>query len=263
MNYEFYIDVFWLNNFLMDAAAILLVTVIRGYRLRFRLFAAVAAADTASCLALLILPYAAAVSVTHIILNPLMVWWGFSIKSRKRLLQDLLLVYVMIFLEGGIWQWCGMNEFLSKFRYPVFCIYALLLVLFRYLRQSENKRSKEFVVELYMKNADRIELRAFYDSGNLLRDPYTNSPVSVVSGHDVEEQIIAAGLPVRLIPYRTLGKSSGLLKAVTIEKMVIHTKDREIQIQKPVIGISSETLFARENYHMLLHAASLEGETCT
>ncbi|MCI8991461.1 MAG: sigma-E processing peptidase SpoIIGA [Eubacterium sp.] len=264
MNYEFYIDVFWLNNFLMDAAAALLVMVIRRYKLKFRIFAAIAVTDTISCLAILALPYAAAVAVIHILLNPLMVWWGFSIRSWKRLLQDVLLVFVMIFLEGGVWQWCSENEFLNKFRYPAICIYALLLVFLWSLRRTESKKRKEYVVDLYMKNTDRIELHAFYDSGNLLRDPYTNSPVSIVCDADVEEYIKTAGLPVRLIPFHSLGKSEGLLKAVTIDKMVIHTKDRKIQIQKPVIGINSERLFAGKKYHMLLHAASLEGEeACT
>lgn len=81
-----------------------------------------------------------------------------------------------------------------------------------------------------------MHLTALHDTGNTLRDPVTGRPVLVV-GAEVARQLLGvtqqqlrspvnavtdAGLPgLRLVPYRSVGESAGLLLALCLQEVKI------------------------------------------
>lgn len=99
----------------------------------------------------------------------------------------------------------------------------------------------------------RVRLTALQDTGNTLRDPITGGQVLVV-GADVAQQL--TGLTVqqlktpvesvgtipglRLIPYRTVGKESGLLLAMKLQQVKIGTWQGSSLVAFAPEGLSSE-----------------------
>ncbi len=65
-------------------------------------------------------------------------------------------------------------------------------------------------------------------------------------------------LPVRLIPFHSLGQESGLLEAVTLEGMYIMKEGHPLYLSKPVFGIADEKLFQDGRCDVILNGKSMD-----
>ncbi|MCD8189744.1 MAG: sigma-E processing peptidase SpoIIGA, partial [Clostridiales bacterium] len=105
-------------------------------------------------------------------------------------------------------------------------------------------RAKQTVPVLLTCEGRRVLLRALVDTGNLLRDPLTGTPVLIAEGQAVArlfprrcaptaqelchpttclEQLSRRWTPsrLRLVPYRAVGTERGLLLAVRVDEMEV------------------------------------------
>ena len=122
-------------------------------------------------------------------------------------------------------------------------------VLLRHFRRMEQCR-----VQAVLVYEDRsVPLSAYYDTGNLLTDPYTKLPVSIVSIQIADRLFQEEKPAVRLIPYQSVGEENGLLEAYTIDKMLIYKGKRKQIVQPAVVGLAKERLFAGGEYQMILN----------
>lgn len=112
---------------------------------------------------------------------------------------------------------------------------AVLLLLCVFGFQRIPGQSRHVPVEIHY-NKDVWHINALHDTGNALRDPVTGQQVLIV-GADVARQILGLTLqqlnaPVetvrcqirpglRLIPYRTVGLSGGMLLAAQMDQVLI------------------------------------------
>ena len=115
-------------------------------------------------------------------------------------------------------------------------------------------------VELKWKGRS-VRLYALRDTGNVLTDPVTGEPV-LVCGADVGEELlglsrawfqdpvaaVASGKiqGLRLIPYRSVGKSNGMLLAVRLKSAVIGGNRRD-----PLVAFAPEEIAKGQVYRML------------
>ena len=100
-------------------------------------------------------------------------------------------------------------------------------------------RQREYVAVKLGLGEKRMRLRALVDTGNTLRDPLTGEPVLVVGAEAARfllglsqaqlespivtmEQCPVPGL--RLIPYRSVGRASGMLLAIKLTDMTVDGK---------------------------------------
>lgn len=118
----------------------------------------------------------------------------------------------------------------------------------------------------------------FYDTGNLLSDPISGEPVSIVkpeilevllSGELVDklkhlkenpgelESTELAGLHPHFLTCRTVGHEEGLLLAVALEDLCIHTPGEVVHIAKPVFALSFEPSALGKEYKVLLNSRLL------
>jgi stage II sporulation protein GA (sporulation sigma-E factor processing peptidase) len=102
-------------------------------------------------------------------------------------------------------------------------------------------------------NSKTVQLRGLVDTGNSLTCPITNKPVSIVEKRKIEN-ILSDNDRTLYIPYNSLGKKSGLLKAYIIEKVLIN----ETCFENVVIGIYDGKLSSE--YNMIIHPAMSCGE---
>lgn len=102
-----------------------------------------------------------------------------------------------------------------------------------------------------------IRVRALWDTGNQLFEPYTHQPVHVIT-REVCGRLCgplwdpAAG--VIFVPFQAVGTRSGILPAIRVESMdVVKEGGFRKHYDHPWLAVSEEALSPRGQYEMLLH----------
>lgn len=107
---------------------------------------------------------------------------------------------------------------------------------------------------------NEIELDALMDTGNSLREPVSGRPVSVVEEESFCKLTgIRAPEKLKIIPYRSIGKSNGIMEGYEVPEMIIKGKEESIRWQKAVVGISRNKISANGKYQMILHPDMCSG----
>ena len=125
-------------------------------------------------------------------------------------------------------------------------------------------------------NGEKIKANTMIDTGNMLKEPITNTPVIVVEhtllyqcmpkeilnnleniiGGDLEkipdkikEEYI---LKLKLIPFSSLGKQNGMLIGIKPEYVKIITEEQEEIKKNVIIGIYNKSLTKRGEYRAIV-----------
>lgn len=245
MKYELYADIWFLTNFTMDGIALVFAGKMMKQRIRIRQVLSGAFVGTCGSMALFFFldNYIWYQLWVHFLINPFMVYLCFRSREKKEFLGQWALTYLAVFLMGGILGW-GMRISQGG-KYYVFCLAGALFILLSVEKLLDYfRRRKETVYDLLLvTKEEKIPVKGFYDTGNLLMDPLINRPVHIIKKEVLEEQILKEEIPVRLIPFHSLGKETGWLKTVTIEGMYVMKEEKPLYLAKPVFGMAEEALF--------------------
>ncbi|MDD6213077.1 MAG: sigma-E processing peptidase SpoIIGA [Clostridiales bacterium] len=93
-----------------------------------------------------------------------------------------------------------------------------------------------------------------WDTGNLLLDPISGQGVHILSRDMLGYLGRIPVSEVRWIPYRSVGKSSGVLPAVFLDCMIVGENCR---LEKPLVAISRHSLSGNGRYQMILYVQDL------
>ncbi|MDO4292909.1 MAG: sigma-E processing peptidase SpoIIGA [Eubacteriales bacterium] len=125
-------------------------------------------------------------------------------------------------------------------------------------RERRRQRSPLWQVRL-RQGQRRAECIALADSGNSLCDPFTGGPVCLADAELAEKLgLLRDPEKVRLIPYHSVGKRHGLLRAVTLEEMYVEKEGQEKRMRQVTVAVSPQPLSAAGRYRLLLHPTLLE-----
>lgn len=258
MVYEIYIDVLAVNIFFADFAALWAVNVFmsRGRRVH-RIIAGAASGAIGSCLLFLICKNTAAyLLLVHFLLNPLVLYLSFREKSRKDFWTDLGISYCMFLFLGGTieWLYTGGNGYFS---YEAAGGCALVLLIAAAVIGKRQRKNRARYLEVQIRQEETcICVQALNDSGNLLTDPYTGMPVSLID-RAVYEAAYGPPKAVRLIPYESLGCRHGMLEAVTVNELRFTYENQDRKICHAVLGMAGRALFEKKPYQMILNPQEL------
>lgn len=255
MKYELYIDVFVLNNFCMDTLAFLLSGVfLRRKQPVKRTVLAAFAGTIAGTAAFLFLPnYAWYVGVLHVLVNPCMVLLGLAPKSKREFVEDWIACYLVMLLSGGIMQWLSVTVFDGEQTLLCVLLTFLIGILAAILWEKQTiigKRTYDVSLQI---GENTVKLKAFYDTGNLLVDPYFDLPVQITAAEMIEEYLCENQVPGRLVSFSSLGEQDGWIKAYTIDEMIVYQKKKNVQIKPAVVGVTNGKLFQYRDYQMILN----------
>lgn len=282
MYYEVYIDVVFVTNLLMDYVLLRIVGMLfrcRGSRKRCLLAAAIGALF--SCL-ILYIPTEAFLPVTILLhgacaMGMLMI--GCGLKKGGLLLKAMVTLYLTAFLCGGFWEVMTANGSITLKTFFLFtlCTYLGLTALV-YLSDSVRARMKN-IYPITLSYQGKVQSSyGFYDTGNLLADPISGAPVSIVKPEILEAMLSGelvdklkhlkenpgelkntelAGLRPHFLPYTTVGNSEGMLLAVTLEDLCIHTPREVVHVSRPVFALSFEPSTLGNEYKVLLNSRLL------
>lgn len=258
MEYEWYVDIFFLTNFLMDLAGIFTAAVCCNQKICLWSAAIICGVSVViSILFFLYLPgYLPYRLFVHIVLNPLMTFLIFRPGDFGQFLRLLLTVYVVIFFIGGVQESIrlyagggGNGQILASgiLAAVIFTVYMLRQKIMRYV----------CVVDLWL-DGKKVTVSAYCDSGNLLRNPGNGHPVSILE-RKILDQWDTGHLKISRVPCHTVSEDQAYLDVITIDEMDIYLKGTVKQIKAPEIGLHTGKVMLRPAVQMLLHASYMSG----
>lgn len=250
MYYEWYIDLFFLENVIMDGILLILVGIAMNLRhsaLRL-LLAAVEGGAGACILALLPVENGAAALLLQGGLAALMVKTGFPVLNGKRLIGGIAWLYGLAFFLGGILEAVRVRVELPV---TVSGLIAAILssLLIRKRKETKVQRDNLFRVTLSFHGINK-SLRGFRDTGNQLRDPYFGRPVAVVERRAIEE-FLGQKAKILWIPYHSIGHE-GAMAAFTPDYLLIERGCKVRKVEKPLVAVTRGRVSARGTYQMIL-----------
>lgn len=232
-----------------------------------------------------------------IIFSILMIYIAFRPRKIKKLFKQLLIFYLTTFAFGGVTffllyvvkpegiffvdgVWFG--------SYPIKIAvlgvvlgFVLIYLSFKMIKNGINKKNMLCNIEILFEGKKK-EIRAMIDSGNLLKDPITNTPVVVVE-KDVLESIIPKEIlenlqkilkgeitdnsidakyisKFKIIPFSSIGKENGILLGIRIDGLKIYIDNETVNIKSAIIGIYDKPLCRTGEYSGLIGLDFIEKE---
>ena len=224
------------------------------------------------------------------ILSVIIIYVAFNPQNIKKMCKQLIIFYVTTFTFGGIATYLiyvlkpqniiiknGM--YVGTYVLKVIFIGAIVgtIILAIAFKMTKNKLTKkDMICKVKIKlNGKEETVEAMVDTGNMLKEPITGTPVVVVErtslyellpkeilnntesilGGDFEkipEEIKNEYVPkLKLIPFASLGKQNGMLVGIKPEKIEVINEQTEEE-KNAIIGIYNKSLTKRGEYKALI-----------
>ena len=253
MYYEFYIDVFFLENMILNYVVLLLVGLTLKKKISpGRIFLSSFIGAIGACILMMcpvknmLVTFALGYGLTGI----WMVKIGYGITQRRMLAKGVLLLYGITFLLGGIFQALTSQITLPVILSGILSAFILTLLLKGY--QSLKYKTQNMYEVTVALNGKTLCVRGLRDTGNQLKEPVTGKPVSILE-YTAAKELLDENAKMFYIPYHSIGKSSGLLPGVALDYMSIKREHGSQKLERPIIAVSKEPVNKEGNYQMILH----------
>ena len=158
MYYELYIDVFFLENFMMDSLLLLIINrVMNNGRPPGRILLGGITGSLLTCLVVAVaIPPAVRTIIFHTLVNSAMLFAGLRIRRFSQFVQAFLLLYAAAVITGGIMQiFRPYMRYISLFYAAAFFSYAGFLKLWRLIVHMYRRQSRILKVTLYTEKGER------------------------------------------------------------------------------------------------------------
>ncbi len=229
--------------------------------------------------------------ILKIILSIIIVYIAYNPQNVKQLWKQILIFYMTSFVFGGAAfaliyivkpQEIFMKNGLFLGTYPLKTIligsllaFFLIITSFKIVKTKISKKDMFCTVRVKLNNKI-IETQVMIDTGNLLKEPITNTPVIVLE-HTLLFEIVPKEIlnnlenilggdfskipdnikneyisKLKLIPFSSLGKQNGMLLGLRPDYIVIVNEENEKKIENVIIGIYNKSLTKRGEYRGLI-----------
>ena len=220
-----------------------------------------------------------------------MVYIAFNSNLIKEILRQLLIFYMTSFVFGG--AAIALIHFISPSQaltqngvyigeYPLKTVFlggivgfSIITIAFKIIKSKLSSNDIYYDIEMYLEG-EKIETKAMIDTGNMLKEPITNTPVIIVEHtllYDVIPRDILNNIDeillgnfdniqektkekyttkLKFIPFSSIGKSNGMLLGIKADKLIIKNEDETKEIEKVILAIYNKSLTKRGEYRALL-----------
>ena len=231
------------------------------------------------------------INFSKFILSVVMVYVAFKPNDFKKMFKQIIIFYLTSFVFGGV----ALNLiyflrpenisiknglFTGEYALKVIMLGAIMAFIIikisiKIIKTKFNTKNMYCDIKLKI-NEKQIETKAMIDTGNLVKEPITNTPVVIVEGSLLEgiipkeilrnlENILCGNLEnlpqeiqdkylpkLRCIPFSSLGKENGMLVGIKISEIVVKSEDEEKKTSNIIIGIYERSLTKRGEYRALV-----------
>lgn len=195
---------------------------------------------------------------------------GIKIKNKSNiryLLKGVIMMYAIAMLMGGgihilyYYTYAGyiiQRVVINDKNMFVFIIISLILVCIILNIMSIQKRYGSVKRHLIISVNGKIkELDAIIDTGNILADPFSGKPVTVVE-RDIFNDILNEindyeKIKYHLIPFRTVGTGEKMMEVITTDYIYIIDGEKTKVFEKALIGMSDVKLSCEGEYQALIN----------
>ena len=231
--------------------------------------------------------------ILKIILSIMIVYIAYYPQTLKKMWKELLFFYLTSFVFGGVAfsliyivkpQEIIMKNGLFLGTYPLKTVilgaivaFVIIITAFKIIKNKISK--KDLICEITVEiEGKKIITKALIDTGNMLKEPITNTPVVVIEHtllYDVIpkeilnhlEEIIGGDFKeipeeiknkyvskLKLIPYSSLGKQNGMLLGIKAKKLIIVKGEEKEKIEKEniILGIYDKSLTKKGEYRAII-----------
>ena len=204
---EMYIDLFFIFNVIMDYIIIISTIILLKRRTSYIRMILSSLIGGISSLVLFTSLNKIVIEIVSIVI---MVLISFGYKGIRYLINNILYMYILSTLLGGIIYLFNIKVSNSMFLTYLIIIVISIEIMLLYIKENKKMRSiynNYYKVDIYFKDRKKLSLIGFVDTGNNLYDPYKKRPVIIVHNKYIKEDKYI------LVPYHTIN-GNGLLKCI-------------------------------------------------
>lgn len=257
--YEIYIDVFLVQNVLMDMQLLLLTLLLLKEKIIFiRLLAASLAGGVGAVLILVSgMGFGAAYILLVLALDAgmLLVCLQQPIKrgiTLQKLAMGIIYLHGMVFAYGKLLE-CA-DRLVGNWLAQIMVTAVIAVIVFFMLACRRLAESRCIYEVTLVEGEENVVYKALFDTGNLLTDPVSGKPVSVVEETDLTKRWLERyPQKYKIIPYQSVGKAHGVLEGIVVDELVIQ-KEREQVVKKgAVVALYKGKLSKDGAFQMILN----------
>lgn len=287
-----YIDIVFFENLIMNTIILIATSIILKQKIKWiRVILAGSLGAIYSIISYISTLKIYSNLILKIILSILIIYIAYNPQTVKQLWKSILIFYLTSFVFGGAAfaliyivkpQEILMKNGLFLGTYPLKTVilsailaFIILIAAFAIVKSKINKKDMFCNIEVEL-NKEKIETKAMIDTGNLLKEPITNTPViilehtllykcvpkeilnnleNILGGdfrkipEEIKEEYISK---LKLIPFSSLGKQNGMLVGIKADKVKIIQEDQEEEYRNIIVGIYNKSLTKRGEYRALI-----------
>ena len=217
--------------------------------------------------------------IVKTILSILMIFIAFNPQKIKQLGKQLILFYLTTFTFGGVATYLiyvikpqdiiiknGM--LVGTYVLKTIFLGAILgtVIIIIAFKISKNKMTKKDILcQTKIKlEGKEITLNTMLDTGNMLKEPISGTPVIIVEKTSLYELMPKEILEhteeiknkyiskFKMIPFSSLGKQNGMLLGIKAEKIEVLNENYKNDKKNVIIGIYNKSLTKRGEYNALI-----------
>ena len=287
-----YIDVVFIENLIMNYIILFATSIIIKIKVKhIRLILASILGAIYSIIAYMSILEMYSSVILKIILSVIIVYIAYNPQNVKNMWKYLVIFYMTSFVFGGAAfaliyivkpQDILMKNGLFLGTYPLKTIilgtiveFVVIVTSFKLVKSKISKKDMFCTIKINI-NKVEIETKAMIDTGNLLKEPISNTPVIVVEhtllydcmpkeilnnlenilggdfeniSEEVKNKYISK---LKVIPFSSLGKQNGMLIGIKPEEVTVINDENENKINNVIIGIYNKSLTKRGEYRALI-----------
>lgn len=283
-----YIDIVFIENLIMNSIILYATSIMLKIKPKF--IRVIISATIGSLYA--IITYITDLSIytsiiSKMILAIVMVYVAFNPQNIKNMWKQILIFYFTSFVFGGVALYLiyfikpqdvfikngiFVGEYVLKVIFlGAIMAFVIIKISIKFIKTKIN--TKDMFCKLKIKlNGKEIETKAMIDTGNLAKEPITNTPVIIVESSllyeilpkEILENIdnILAGkieeiqeeyIPkLRCIPFSSLGKQNGMLLGIKADQITVEKEETSKTTDNVIIGVYDKSLTKRGEYRALI-----------
>ena len=287
-----YIDIIFIENIIMNVIILYATSIILKQKIKIiRLIISSAIGSIYSIVMYITKLTIYSSIVSKFILSVVMIYVAFIPNDLKKMFKQIIIFYLTSFVFGGV----ALNLiyflrpenvsiknglFTGEYALKVIMLGAIMafIIIKISIKIIKTKfNTKDMYCDIKLKiNEKQITTKAMIDTGNLVKEPITNTPVVIVEESLLEgiipkeilknlENILRGNLEnlpqdiqdkylprLRCIPFSSLGKENGMLVGIKISEIVVKSEDEEKKTSNIIIGIYGRSLTKNGEYRALV-----------
>ena len=287
-----YIDIIFIENIIMNTIILYATAIILKQKVKIiRLIISAVIGSIYSILMYITKLNIYSSIISKFILSVVMAYVAFKPNDVKKIFKQIIIFYLTSFVFGGvalnliyflrpeninIKNGLFTGEYVLKvIMLGAIMAFVIIKISIKIIKTKFNAKDMYCYIKLKI-NEKQIETKAMIDTGNLVKEPITNTPVVIVEESLLEgiipkeilknlENILRGNLEnlpqdiqdkylprLRCIPFSSLGKENGMLVGIKISEIVVKSEDEEKKTSNIIIGIYDRSLTKKGEYRALV-----------